>query len=54
MKGAIDLPPRNSPELIESLRNSLAHSNEIKEDSWPEKIKLALRIEQLVVLLEKG
>jgi hypothetical protein len=39
---------------IESLRNSLAHSNEIKEDSWPEKIKLALRIEQLVVLFEKG
>ena len=39
---------------IESLRNNLAHSNEIREDSWPEKIDLAIRIEELVVLLEAG
>jgi len=39
---------------IENLRNNLAHSNEIRENSWPEKIDLAVRIEKLVVLLEAG
>ena len=37
---------------IENLRNNWAHSNEIRENSWPEKIDLAVRIEKLVVILE--
>ena len=45
---------KSTMDKIESLRNNLAHSNEIREDSWPEKIDLAIRIEELVVLLEAG
>ncbi|MDB2681650.1 hypothetical protein N9Z14_03530 [Opitutales bacterium] len=44
---------KSTMDKIESLRNNLAHSNEIREDSWPEKINLAIRIEDLVLLLEE-
>lgn len=43
---------KSTMDKIESLRNNLAHSNEIREDSWPEKIDLAIQIEKLVLILE--
>jgi hypothetical protein len=38
----------------ETLRNNLAHSNEINTESWPEKAKLALRIERLIRKVEEA
>ncbi|MDA7871460.1 hypothetical protein N9B08_03375 [Akkermansiaceae bacterium] len=37
---------------IESLRNNLAHSNDLATSSWPEIAELAMKIEQLLIALE--
>tara|TARA_B100001093_G_scaffold501300_1_gene552776 strand:+ start:365 stop:1171 length:807 start_codon:yes stop_codon:yes gene_type:complete len=39
---------------IEKLRNNLAHSNQLDTDSWPNKAKLAKRIEDIIRKLEKS
>ena len=39
---------------IEKLRNNLAHSNQLDTDSWPNKAKLAKRIEDIIRTLEKS